>query len=267
MTRTIIVTGGSTGIGAAAVRAFRAQGARVILTGRSAQTEAVAAETGAEAHRVDFADLAQVRGFAERMLAQEARIDVLANNAGGYWADRQLTRDGNEMTFQVNHLAGFLLASLLAPRLVASGGRIINTASMLHGRARLDLTDPGHARNWNGMAAYADSKLMNVLHAQELSRRYPGLQAASFHPGVIGSDFGRNGGAFVRLGYALGRLFMASPATGADTLVWLATSAPGKDWTDGGYYAKRRPAAVNPLATPERAAELWGMSERLVGLA
>ena len=267
--RVMIVTGGSAGIGAAAAREFAARGADVVLTGRSAATLTLAAEIGAQGHLVDFADFDQVRGFAQTMLARHDRIDLLANNVGGIQAARQITRDGHEVTLQVNHLSGFLLTELLRGRILASGGLVVNTASMANTMARLDLDDVEHAKSYSAMAAYADAKLMNILHAQELARRVPGLAVASFHPGVIASEFARSGSWLVRALYAppLSRLFMKSPQAGADTLIWLAGSTPGKDWQSGGYFDRRRPGRVNPRATPEAGARLWDISARAVGLA
>ena len=131
MPRTIVITGASDGIGAAAARQLQAEGERVVIVGRSAEkTARVADELGAERHVADFADLAQVRALAAELRAQHDRIDVLANNAGGMFAQREVTVDGFEKTFQVNHLAGFLLTNLLRDVLVESRASVIQTASV-----------------------------------------------------------------------------------------------------------------------------------------
>ena len=267
--KVVIVTGGSAGIGLAAARSFAASGAKVVLTGRSAATLPLAAQIGAEGHLVDYADLDQIRAFAALMLDRHPRIDVLANNAGGAQDQYRLTRDGHEMTFQVNHLAGFLLTELLRDRIAQSGGRVINTASAASLMSRLDLTRPlAGEQGFSALGRYNDSKLMNILHAQELARRAPNLPVAAFHPGVVATDLGRDGTLFIRLFYSkiIAGLFMKTPAQGADTLIWLAGAQPGKAWQTGGYYDKRRLARLNPRATPQAGRDLWDISVKLLGL-
>ncbi len=267
--KVVIVTGGSGGIGAAAVRAFAAKGAKVVLTGRSKATLELASQVGAEGHLVDFADFSQIRSFAETMLERHPRIDVLANNAGGSQARRLITKDGHEMIYQVNHLSVFLLTELLRERIVQSGGRVINTASAASQMSRLDLTkEIGAADGFSPLAMYSDSKLMNILHIQELARRAPGLSAACFHPGVVATDLARDGNWMLRLFYSpiFARLFMKTTAAGADTLLWLAETVPGRDWQTGGYYDNRRPGKLNARITPEAGAALWDISARAVGL-
>ena len=141
MQKTIIITGGSSGIGAAAARMLREQGATVAITGRSPETLRLAQEIGADAFLVDFAKLRDVRALAEQLLAKYPRIDVLANNVGGLIATRQMTEDGHEKTLQVNHLGGFLLTLLLRERLEASGATVINTSSGAHRMGRIDFDD------------------------------------------------------------------------------------------------------------------------------
>ncbi len=267
--KVVIITGGSAGIGAAAARNLAERGAKVVLTGRSPATLTLAARIGAEGHLVDYADLDQIRAFAALILDRHPHIDVLANNAGGAQDQHRVTKDGHEMVFQVNHLAGFLLTELLRPRIEASGGRVINTASGANLMSRLDLTRPiGAAPGYSALGMYGDSKLMNILHVQELARRAPNLPVAAFHPGVVATDLGRDGTLFMRLFYSrpLAGLFMKTAAQGADTLIWLATSQPGRDWQSGGHYDKRRPGRVNRRATPQAGRDLWDISIRLLGL-
>lgn len=265
--KVIIITGGSSGIGAAAARILRARGATVAITGRSEATRRLAAEIGADAFLADYARLADVRRLASELLERYETIDVLVNNAGGLMGDRRLTEDGNELTLQVNHLAGFLLTALLQERLDASHATILNTSSMGNRMGHVDLTDLQSERHYDAMRAYGTAKLMNILHAAELQRRYgPSVSAASFHPGVIATGFARQGKGLVRLLYETPlRHLMATPEKGADTLVWLATTRPGLDWSPGEYFDRRRPARRNPQAhDPELARRLWEESERLV---
>lgn len=266
--KTIILTGGSAGIGAAAVRELRRRGATVAMTGRSPATMAIAAETGADPYLVDFGSFAAVRDFAAKVLAKYPRIDALVNNVGGIISTRRVTADGHEQTFQTNHLSGFLLTELLRERIAASGGRVIDTSSRANIGGRLDFDDLEHAKGYRAFRAYGDAKLMNILHIMEFARRNPDIPAASFHPGVVATDFARDGGRAARMFYEmpLFRPFLISPEKGADTLIWLLTSQPGRDWVSGEFYSRRKIAGRNRRATPENARRLWDISERLVGL-
>ena len=268
MNRVVVITGGSSGIGAAAARELRAAGAEVAITGRSEETERLAREIGAKAFPADFGRLSDVRALAAQLLASYPRIDVLANNVGGVIATRQVTEDGHEKTLQVNHLGGFLLTMLLRERLESSGATVINTSSGAHRMGRLDLSDLENARSYSAWRAYGSAKLMNILHASGIQRRFRGVNAVSFHPGVVATGFAREGTWPVRLlyGFPLGRLFMIPPAKGADTLVWLATTTPGREWTPGAYYVKRRHAHTSRQSSDvELERGLWEWSEKAVG--
>lgn len=270
---TIVITGASDGIGAAAARAL-APDHDVVLVGRSPEkTAAVARELGVPHHVADFAELAQVRDLAATLLAEYPRIDVLANNAGGIMGDREVTVDGFEKTFQVNHLAQFLLTDLLIDRLAECNARVIQSASVAAKQwGRLDLDDLQNERGYSPEKAYGDAKLANILFTRELQRRYGdrGVTAASFHPGIVGTNFASDTTHFMRFAYhtpVIKNLVTISPSKGADTLVWLATSTPGSDWEPGGYFAKRKPATSSRQSTDMALAErFWDISAELVGL-
>lgn len=272
-TQTIVITGASDGIGAAAARQLAAAGEQVVLVGRSAEkTAAIAAELGAPHHVADYSDLVEVRRLAAELDAAYPRIDVLANNAGGLFGRREVTVDGNERTFQVNHLAGFLLTMLLLPKLVESRAMVIQTASLAaRTMARYDPDDLQCERGYSAWRAYGNSKLANILFTRELHRRHHGhgISAAAFHPGVVGSNFGRESSPATRLFYSLPmlkRLFMVTPMRGADTMVWLAGGTPGVTWQSGGFYANRQLARSWPEAADAGLAQrLWEESERLIG--
>jgi NAD(P)-dependent dehydrogenase (short-subunit alcohol dehydrogenase family) len=272
--RVVVVTGSSGGIGAAAARLLAQRGDRVVVVGRSPdRTRAVAAELGADGHVADFAHLGQVRDLAAELERRYPLIDVLINNAGLIAPGRRaVTADGHELTFQVNHLAPFLLTALLRGPLSAARARVITTSSRA-GAARdatvnvadLDMTD-----GYDSLRAYKSSKLANVLFTRELARRWGhlGVSAAAMHPGMVRSQWGRGGPPAVRavMNSPL-RLALRSPERGADTIVWLATSVPDKDWPSGGYFADRKPATPSPLADdPELAGQLWDMSASMCGL-
>ena len=265
--KVVIITGGSSGIGAAAARSLREQGAVVAITGRSAETERLAREIGADPFLADFAKLSDVRALAAQLLAKYPRIDVLANNAGAIMAERQVTEDGHEKTLQVNHLGPFLLTLLLRERLERSGATVINTSSRAHNLGRLDFSDLENERKYNGWRAYGTAKLMNILHASEIDRRFRGVHAASFHPGVVATGFAREGNSMAKLlyGKVLSPIFMLSPEKGADTLLWLATSRPANEWQPGLFYVKRKQGKKSRQAgDDELARRLWSESERMV---
>lgn len=271
--RTIIITGASDGIGAAAARELTLGGDRVVIVGRSpSKTEAVAAELGADFFVADFADLEQVRALAAQLLERYPRIDVLANNAGGIMGARESTVDGHEKTFQVNHLAPFLLTTLLIDRLVESQASVIQTSSAANSLfGKIDLDDLDAEKKYSANKAYGDAKLANILFTMELHRRYhdQGISTAAFHPGVVATSFSTSSTSIMRLVYKTPlKRFLLSPEQGADTLVWLATTRPGTDWASGRYYEKRSITGANRQAyDPELAAGLWERSEAMVSEA
>jgi NAD(P)-dependent dehydrogenase (short-subunit alcohol dehydrogenase family) len=269
--KTIVITGASDGIGAAAARALVADGHHVVVVGRDpGKTNAVADELGTERHVADYARLDDVRALAAALAAAHPRIDVLANNAGGIRGARRLTADGHEETFQVNHLAPFLLTSLLMDTLLASSAAVVTTSSMASRNARLDLDDLDMAAGYAPFRAYGASKLANILFTRELHRRFhgQGLSSAAFHPGVVATSFGgKDGPAVTRLyGTGLARLVFSSPRRGGSRLVRLAESTPGVDWASGQYWVGGRIGRTSPQADDAEAARrLWEASAEMVG--
>ncbi|GAA4112013.1 oxidoreductase [Knoellia locipacati] len=270
--RTIVITGASDGIGAAAARELTAHGHRVVLVGRSPEkTRALAEELGAPFHLADYAELDQVRRLADELSTAYPRIDVLANNAGGIMGDRTLTVDGYEKTFQVNHLAGFLLTQLLLPTLVASDATVIQTSSRAaRAFGRFDIDDLQNEKAYSPQVAYGNGKLGNILFTRELHRRYAdqGISTVAFHPGIVGSNFAHDTTHPMRFVYhtpIVRNLFTVSSSKGAEQLVWLAEGQPGTQWERGGYYEKKKPASSSPHAhDDELARRLWDASEQMV---
>ena len=270
--RTIVITGASDGIGAVAADRLSRSGENVVVVGRSAQkTEAVAARLGADHLVADFTDLSQVRKLAKQLLDRCPRIDVLANNAGGFMGRRQQTVDGHEKTFQVNHLAPFLLTTLLLDRLIESGAAVLNTSSVankLYGR--VDIDDLDAQRGYRAGRAYGDSKLENILFTRELHRRYHdnGINTVAFHPGNVSSNFGSEAQAWwIRAAYRtpIKHVALIGPEQGSDELVWLASATPGVDWNSGEYYVNHKVAQANRRAyDPVLARELWDRSLEMV---
>lgn len=270
--RTIVITGASDGVGAAAANRLSRSGEHVVVVGRSPQkTAAVADALGADSFVADFADLAQVRELAAKLLAAYPRIDVLANNAGGMMNTRETTVDGFEKTLQVNHLAPLLLTTLLLDRLIESKATVLNTSSMASKMARANFDDLDAVQRQHGSLAYASSKLANILFTRELHRRYhgAGISTASFHPGPVASNFSAevNNPMFGLLYRTpLRHVFLIGTEQGSDELVWLASATPGVDWQSGEYYVKHKIVRPNKLALDAGVAErLWDRSLELVG--
>ncbi|EUA12703.1 short chain dehydrogenase family protein [Mycobacterium kansasii 732] len=267
MTRkTIVITGASDGIGAAAARRLSRNGEHVVVVGRSeAKTTAVAAELGADYFVADFADLSQVRVLADKIRSEYSRIDVLANNAGGMSRTTQLTADGYEKTYQVNYLAPFLLTTQVLTVLLDSRATVINTTSSSQKMLpRVTISTLENTAQHRPSVAYALTKLAIVLFTKELHRRYhgSGLSAATFHPGYVNSNFGDASGSrvltFMKHHVPVSARFTATPEQGAEQLVWLASGRPGVDWTSGEYYSRHKIAKANRAAyDPLLAGELW----------
>lgn len=262
----VLVTGASAGVGAAAVHQFARRGWQVVATGRSAVkldavAESVRRDTGVaiERYQADFARLADVRRLAEQVAARHDRLDVLANNAGLLAARREVTEDGHELTWQVNHLAPFLLTHLLADRL-GDGSRVVTTSSAAHRAGSIDLADPDFVRRrWSRWRSYCASKMANIAFTRELARRLAGagVVATCFHPGAVRSDFGRSFAAF-RLGQRLPGIFVTADHAGG-LLVSLATEDVGLS-APGGYFVHGRPATPTLRGGPEMPGRLWEYS-------
>jgi NAD(P)-dependent dehydrogenase (short-subunit alcohol dehydrogenase family) len=260
--KTVVLTGASAGIGAAAARELKRQGANVVPIGRSpARTTALGAELGVAPLIADFASLDEVRRLADTVLERCPRIDVFANNAGGAWLRRIVTVDGYEQTFQVNVLAPYLLMRLLAERLRTSEGRVITTSSMAHTVGHLDLRSVGQGYSWR---SYSNSKLAIMLLDREFARRHPDIGVADFHPGVIASEFWRGIAPLRLLLKTPLRYLIGSSEQGADTLVYLAgTDEPLR----GGYYVnRRRVRELSAARDPVTADCLWDRCAAMVGL-
>jgi len=276
--KTILITGGTGGIGRAAAIALAAMGARVGVTGRDrtraeAAAAAIAKESDNPAVDVFVGDLssqAEVRRLAGAVLEAYPRLDVLLNNVGGFWAHRHVTADGLERTFALNHLAPFLLTNLLLDRLTAgTPARVVTVSSAAQALGMIDFDDLMGERKYSGQRAYSASKLANVMFTYELARRLAGtgVTATVFHPGVTDTSFSAEdpARAFAPL-VAIMRPFMRSPERGADTAVYLASS-PAVEGTTGRYFADREVKASSKAShDPEDIARLWKVSAELVGL-
>lgn len=271
--QTIVITGASDGIGAAAARQLSAHGERVVLTGRSpGKTAAVAAELDAPYFVADFADLDQVRQLAATLASKYPRIGVLVNNAGAIFGARALTRDGFEQTFQVNHLAPFLLTTLLLPTLTASSAKVLQTSSSaakLYGL--IDPEDLQNENNYSPNKAYGDAKLANVLFTRELQHRYghQGINAVAFNPGNVATNFASDTTSYFRFVYhtPLKWLFLTSPRRAAGSVTFLAEGIPGQTWLPGEFYSGNTLVRSHEQAYDDYLArELWDQSAAMLAV-
>ncbi len=283
----IVITGATSGIGQIAAETLAAMGARIVQIARDrARGEAALARlarlTPGVPHTVHYADLSRL-GEMQRVgldIAQaEPRIDVLINNAGAMFGFRQLTEDGFERTFALNHLAYFVLTDALRARLLASApARVVSTSSDAHQAGTLEFDDLQSERAYRsglwewarfggaGYRVYARSKLCNILFTRELARQLAGTRVTAncFHPGFVATRFGDQSGGLLSLGVRIGKRFALSPEQGAETLVYLASSPDVADIT-GEYFVRCRPATPTPAAQDdETARRLWQETETLV---
>ncbi|MNO14401.1 Cyclopentanol dehydrogenase [compost metagenome] len=276
--KTVLVTGGNSGMGLATTIDMARRGAEVIMACRSRTRgeEALAEakrQSGAGNIRLmlcDLASLDSVRAFVEAFTASYPVLDVLINNAGVVSVKRQLTADGYELDFGVNHLGHFLLTNLLLERLVAAEqGRIVVVASGAYKIGKLHLDDHTLSRGYNPAKAYGRSKLANILFTRELAGHLLGTKVTvnAVHPGAVGTSIGVNRDTgFGRSLLKLLSHFFLTPEQGADTAIWLATAPELREVT-GAYFYRRKIQELSPRARDAAAAaQLWQWSVEHTGL-
>jgi retinol dehydrogenase-12 len=273
-----IVTGATSGIGKETARALAHQGGTLILMGRNPdKTVATVEELRREADnpKIEYllADLSsqdEIRCLVQEFKNHHNRLDVLVNNAGGFFLWRQESVDGIEMTFALNHLGYFLLTSLLLDTIVASApARIINVSSGSHLRATMNFQDLQGRRSYSGPRAYGQSKLANVLFTYELARRLngAGVTVNALHPGFVATNIGSNNGWIVRALRPLMNLRALSVEEGAETVIYLATS-PDVEGVTGKYYFRCNAVTSSAYSDDVVVAQrLWRVSEEMTGLS
>ena len=273
----ILITGATRGIGLAAAIELARRRALLTLVARSEsraadavrQIQTAAGGAAVDVLTADLASQASIRQLAIDAQSRYPGIQVLINNAGAIYARRQLSPDGIELTWAVNHLAPFQLTTLLLPRLTASApARIVTTSSDAHQGAQIPFDDLNAERSWGGFGfpRYGQTKLANILFTVELARRLAGagVTANCFHPGFVATGFNRNNGFLMRVGMAISRPFARSAVKGAQTLVWLVDSEAVGD-TSGGYFFDQRLVTPSAAAQDREAARrLWQVSEAQV---
>lgn len=273
--KTVVITGATSGIGQVAAETLAKRGARVVFTARNeakgeAMLDRLVRANPDAAHgwvQTDLSTIAAMKAAGEALAAKAPRIEVLINNAGAIFQRREVTADGLEMTFAVNHMAYFVVTEILRP-LIPHGGRIVSTASTAHQYGRLDFDDLQSARNYQSFRAYGLSKLCNILWTRELARRVTGARVTAncLHPGGVNTGFGDNVSGVLGALFGLGKRFMLTPEQGADTLIYLAASGDVADRT-GGYWAKRALTQPSVSARDDNAAHrLWEVSAEIAGL-
>lgn len=273
--KTFVVTGANSGIGFEAAKDFAERGACTVLVCRSADRGNAAKEHIAQIsgnqqvhlYLADFSQLSSVARVADQIAADFPVINVLCNNAGGANGTRSLSAEGIETTLVTNHLSGFLLTQKLLPALLVGGeqsiARIVFTSSYGHTHSPLDFDDLGLEKGYTSLKAYGRSKLMNLLTAQELYRRYGenNIVTSSFHPGAVRTPIWGKGGPIARLLGIVLYPFMISVEKGADTFIWLASSQDDAAvQANGHYFVKRTQTTPAKFATQEQAQRLWELS-------
>ena len=273
--KTVVITGATSGIGQVAAEALARQGARVVFLARDAvkaramldrliRANPDAAHDWVEA---DLSTVAAMKKAAKAAARKLSRVDVLINNAGGIFERREVTPDGLEKTFAINHMAYFVITEGLR-RHLAPDARIVSTSSNAHTYGAMDFDDLQSTRRYSGVTAYARSKLCNILWTRELARRLANTEVTAncVHPGAVRTAFGENNSGLLKNLFGLVRPFMLTPAQGADTLIYLAAS-PDVAGQTGGYWTRRRLTQPSAGARDAAAAlRLWEVSARLAGV-
>jgi NAD(P)-dependent dehydrogenase (short-subunit alcohol dehydrogenase family) len=260
--KTVLITGATDGIGKATAEELARRGVTVILHGRSLEKVHQAQDeirrkvpnASLEAIVADFASLEEVRALSKEIVARFEQLDVLINNAGVFMQQRKLSQDGFELTFAVNHLAHFLLTCNLLPLLRASQARVVTLSSISHRRGQINFADLQSERSFEGYLVYAQSKLANILFANELAARERGkLTSNSLHPGGVTSKL-------LQTGFGITGI---SPAQGAQTSVYLALTPEVANVTGKYFSESRETSTIPPVLDAAVGKKLWEVSEQL----
>jgi retinol dehydrogenase 12 len=273
--KVVLFTGATDGIGKCAALEMARRGATLTIVGRNQEkTERVAKELmfAGKYDRVqvilgDLSKISDMKSVAKVFAAKNDRLDILVNNAGAWFEKYQLTSDGIEQTFALNHMGYFVLTvELLDMIRKTPNARVVSTSSAAHMMSRFDLQHVVKRSGWAKFPAYADSKLANILFTLELAKRLSGTSAVAncFHPGYTRSEFGMNNAGFFKWTFQLGQaLFARTTEKGAETLLWLATHPDAAGYS-GQYFFDKKARRVHAHGDDEGlAARLWDVSTKL----
>lgn len=275
MTRTILVTGATSGIGKASTEQLIRQGHRLIVLARNAtKVESLCTEllqhypdAVIEPVIADLSDLDSVKVASDKILSSFKSIDTLLNNAGGIVPTHQLSRQGYEMTLASNHIGHFLLTLELLPLLQNSeDARVVNVSSAAHKSGKLDFNDLHMKKSFTPFKAYCNAKLANVYFTFELHRRFrkDGISCNALHPGVINTGFGNDLTGFWKFILDIGKPLLTSPRKGAATNVFLASSDSVKG-KSGAYFQSKKEVKAGTIAYDKVAsAQLWEESMKMI---
>jgi len=277
--KTVLITGATNGIGKVAAFELAKKGATLSIVGRNPdKTAQVVKQIREQAKNpavdglvADLSSIAHIRRLAEEFRQKHAHLHVLINNAGGIFANRMLTVDGNEQTFALNHLAYFTLTNLLLDLLLANApARIINVSSRAHEGEWLNFDDLQNEKHYNfgGYRAYGQSKLANLLFTYKLARRLAGtvVTVNALHPGAVATGFGENNGGAMKLSMRIFHQFALTPEQGADTIIYLASS-PEVEGISGKYWTNRMAVPSSPESYDEEVQNrLWTISAQMTGI-
>jgi NAD(P)-dependent dehydrogenase (short-subunit alcohol dehydrogenase family) len=271
----ILITGATNGIGLVTARELAKMGAQIVIVSRGAEkcalvTEQIKQETGNTNIEYIAADLSTHAGtqkVAHEFKKRHTRLDALLNNAGALFTSRQLSADGIEMTWALNHLSYFILTVLLLDTLKASGpARVVSVSSDAHQSGKINFDDLQMEKNYMGLAAYQQSKLANILFTYELARKLEGTKvtANTLHPGLVNTGFNKSNGALMKFAMGLLAPFSRSPQEGAQTSIYLASS-PEVEGVTGKYFDESKAIPSSPASYNRANAErLWQASLEMI---
>ncbi|XP_061570021.1 retinol dehydrogenase 12, like [Cololabis saira] len=276
--KTVVITGANTGIGKEAAMDLAKRGARIIIACRDMEKAEVALKEIIDSSlsdnvvcmKLDLADTKSIREFAEAIIKNEPKLNILINNAGVMVCPFGKTADGFEMQIGVNHMGHFLLTSLLLDLIKRSApARIINVSSMAHAWGSINLEDINSEKSYNKSKAYAQSKLANVLFTRSLAKRLEGSDVTTYslHPGVVQTDLWRHLSLFEQFFMKIASPFTKNSVQGAQTTIYCAVE-PSLEKESGGYYSDCALSNCSAAGKDDDLAQkLWELSCRMLSIS